>query len=464
LDEEAIEASSCWFRFGALEARLADMHQIDSRQRTKFQARLKNLHRLGFPPGMQASPGKATVYEEPQIVQMALAVELTQAGLLPERLIDVYRRNEYPILMAVSMGARALLRKPRGFDPEEVAPGNDPLSMFIFFDPSALGPLMVKPDDEDQASATFFYGGSGAVAENIVRWTTGPIPRLCLINVTTMLWRLVRELGGTTQRIFFNAVAEWADELVTRDDYDLEAWIHDTLLAKTLPAPPSAVKRHKGPITLADLIEKSKFAGLRGHLFDVPRDSGFGVLPDLELHLPGQRSILVDAGAYQTTLRGREPMTVPQRVDFLAGMPFRTPFVDAANYTILYVPEQRQLTEALEEYPDLASEALSARVILAGPADFLCILHAAQVQWDIQQVVDDARGTDDDWAGLSKADFEGRLVESGAAAGVPRVVTRRSIEAMGAEYARRKASAMAAAGDTPLLKDEPNGGENGDRN
>lgn len=219
------------FTFGELESRLARLHEISSEKRTQFQARLRNFQRLGIPRGVGGGRGKTVHYNPGHMLELALALELTQLGLLPERIIKVFNSNKMPISMCVKIAARELIEKG-GFRPKserfdenmtilhgglmrEGTEEADPLSMFLYFDPTALAPLTDIPEKyEDQASATFFYGGAGIVRENIVKWTAGPfIRRLSFINVTAMLWELVIRSKPERQQKFLGQILEWADAL-----------------------------------------------------------------------------------------------------------------------------------------------------------------------------------------------------------------------------------------------------------
>lgn len=181
--------------FGELEAVLASVHDIDQTKRTAFQSRLKNFHRLGYPVGFQAVKGKAATYTPLQIIEMALAVEMTQLGLPPERANWVLIRNRWPILMATEMVARELHNDPAAFSSESGL-SERVLSMFLYFDPAALNPLTlhlpakVLPD-LDEAANSFFYGGIGIVQEGIAAWTSGRSARVSLINLTAMAGNVV---------------------------------------------------------------------------------------------------------------------------------------------------------------------------------------------------------------------------------------------------------------------------------
>lgn len=211
------------FTFGEIEALLAELHDIADEKRTAFQARLKNFHRLGFPTHLETQKGKTARYRPGQLTELALALELTQLGMPPERTIRVLTLNWYAVSMAISLAARGLVENPEGFDREEEK-DTDPLSMFVFFDPAALSPMMGDYDlrvspDMDRASDTFFYGGQGVVRENLVKWTSGALNRLSLVNITALLDKLAGNPSPDNghpflewRRSFFDAIADWATE------------------------------------------------------------------------------------------------------------------------------------------------------------------------------------------------------------------------------------------------------------
>lgn len=188
-------AGSMAWTFGELEGVLASIHYIDQSKRTAFQSRLKNFHRLGYPLGFKAVKGKAATYTPLQIIEMALAVEMTQLGLPPERASFVLIHNRWPILMAAEMVARELQSDPAAFS-SETGLSDRVLSMFLYFDPAALHPLTVHLPakvlpDLDEAANSFFYGGIGIVREGIADWTSGNSARVSLINLTALAGNVV---------------------------------------------------------------------------------------------------------------------------------------------------------------------------------------------------------------------------------------------------------------------------------
>ena len=80
------------FGFKELDQVLAASNNVPEEGRSRFAARLRNLFRLGLnlPTGRG---GQRTNYGPEDLLKMALAVELLQIGLLPEKVIDAVARN-----------------------------------------------------------------------------------------------------------------------------------------------------------------------------------------------------------------------------------------------------------------------------------------------------------------------------------------------------------------------------------
>ncbi len=203
--------------FGELEAALASVHSIAPTKRTAFQSRLKNFHRLGYPLGFKGAKGKAAKYSPLQIIELALAMEMTQLGMPPERSSDLLISNRWPILMATELVARELHAAPAAWS---MAAGlaDNTLSMFLYFDPAALQPLMSQSDIKPQAesgepSSSVFYVGTGTESEGIAGWASSGSARMSIINLTVMTASVVsnfyhagKENGLENRRAFFHAL------------------------------------------------------------------------------------------------------------------------------------------------------------------------------------------------------------------------------------------------------------------
>jgi hypothetical protein len=191
--------------FAKLEAALAQWHSIHSTKRTAFQARLKNFLRLGFPPMLESTKGKATEFNAWSAYCLAVALEMTQLGMPPDRTIRALRPNHYAMAMAGKMAAEAVIDMIAGSKGK-----GEYLRMYLYFDPEALGALTLDEDDGfDQAEQTFFYGGHGVMADMLKSADYSEIRRLALINVTS----LVASLTGTLGRKFLNEIMEQADTI-----------------------------------------------------------------------------------------------------------------------------------------------------------------------------------------------------------------------------------------------------------
>ena len=201
--------------FGQLESVLAEINFVAKSKRTAFQSRLKNFHRLGFPSDFSAIKGKTSHYGPGHVYEMALAVELTQLGLSPERVVRVLSRNRLPVVMAARLAVRGLeawFKRPL-FDKSSPAP------IFVYFDPEALEPLTLEDVDEfevvtDEATESFFYGGLGILHEKLGQIDPGAGHRLSLVNVTAMLVVSEAMLKGG----FLKALGEWASDDALLDE------------------------------------------------------------------------------------------------------------------------------------------------------------------------------------------------------------------------------------------------------
>ena len=208
--------------FGKLEATLSTIHEIVPEKGTAFQARLKNFNRLGLPSGVEMRKGKATQYHVGSIVEMALAVEMTQLGLTPERVVDVISGGWWTTIMAVRLAAQTLVEHPTGYVD---LGGPEPTAVFLFFDPSGLrslmGPIRRSNPDEGSyhpefASNSYTYGTETILRENIVR-LTATTPRMAMVNLTAMLDVLAiftrsdgEETSQEERQTFFQELLDWS--------------------------------------------------------------------------------------------------------------------------------------------------------------------------------------------------------------------------------------------------------------
>lgn len=167
------------FSFAQVEHTLALTHQIRHESRSAFAHRLKHLQRLGFPAGINTGRGRAATYSVGHLFQWALALELFQFGLTPERAVNVLQQNMDTVLKATFI---AVSWRESGLDEGP---------MCLWFDPTVLLPMM-EQEEEDQASNSFFFGGWAIVKETFGGlWDT---QRIALINLSKLLLNVTTEM------------------------------------------------------------------------------------------------------------------------------------------------------------------------------------------------------------------------------------------------------------------------------
>jgi len=80
------------FNFGTAEKILADLVGVPEGNGSRFRAKLKQLQRMGFPDAINVGRSTNAAYGPVQIFQLAIALELIQLGLTPERATANVRR------------------------------------------------------------------------------------------------------------------------------------------------------------------------------------------------------------------------------------------------------------------------------------------------------------------------------------------------------------------------------------
>lgn len=132
--------------YSQVEAVLAAMHGIAEDKRVAFRARLKHFQRLGFPSGVNTGSGRKAVYGVTTLMQMVLALELTQAGMSPVRIVRIVSQNWSAMLpsLLVAISTDNLLKQ---WDP----PILDPNFAWVFA-PEALRDLT----EEGEADTDYY--------------------------------------------------------------------------------------------------------------------------------------------------------------------------------------------------------------------------------------------------------------------------------------------------------------------
>ncbi len=173
-------------------------------------------------------------------------------------------------------------------------------------------------------------------------------------------------------------------------------------LGETLRAPQA--RGRWGELTLRRTAE---LAGLSAHCdFTEQRALGDGRLrPDMVVHLPGGREIVVDAKvpltAYLEAVERRTPEErtkqlelharhLRRHIDSLSSKNYTTLLDTTLEFVVLFLPNDGFLSAAAEKDPGIVEYALGRQVVLATPATFFALLIAIAQGWKQERLSENA--------------------------------------------------------------------------
>jgi len=185
------------------------------------------------------------------------------------------------------------------------------------------------------------------------------------------------------------------------------------------------VRGRWGELTLRRVVE---LAGLVSHCdFSEQKtvDGEDGAQrPDLIVHLPNRRDIVVDAkavlSAYLEAMEAagddarqaayaRHAIHLRERVTALSKKKYWSSFSDSAEFVVLFVPGEPFLAAAVQHDPHLIEEALANKVVVATPTTLVALLKAVAYGWQQEKMAQNAQEVAD----LGKKLFEGVAVWTG---------------------------------------------------
>jgi len=158
-----------------------------------------------------------------------------------------------------------------------------------------------------------------------------------------------------------------------------------------------------GEETLRRVVEA---AGMSAHCDFSEQTQAGDAKPDLVVHLPGDRMIIVDAkvpdldflnalDAADATKRAQalaaHAAKLKATIKALADRDYPAQFPNALDYVVLFVPAESLFSAALEGDHDLIVWAAGKRILLATPASLIALLRSVSVSWQQHAQTENAR-------------------------------------------------------------------------
>lgn len=128
--------------------------------------------------------------------------------------------------------------------------------------------------------------------------------------------------------------------------------------------------------------------------------------PDLTVHLPGNRVIIVDAkvpdldflsaldlsdAAKRSDALAQHAAKLKATIKALADRDYPKQFPNALDYVVLFLPAESLFSAALEADHDLIVWAAQKQILLATPASLIALLRAVSVSWQQHAQTENAR-------------------------------------------------------------------------